>query len=367
MRVLIITERNDIHGHALIWALAKLGVRCDRWTISEFPEHQRTSVRIPNSSAPPSFKIAGLPFEEYDSIWARRLSRPKSISPRLAAADVEMALLQARRCSDGILSIFSPNAVWINPLEARRNANRKPEQLIIARHVGFSIPETLLSNDVEEIRLFYREHGGNVICKFYTPAFWKDAGSGSLSCAFTARLTEAEMNSNDEAFTSCPGIYQRCAEKKADLRVTFFGSSYTGVRIWSQQSQSGKVDVRSDMIFESRLEPLEVEGHLLERCQAMSSALGLLHGSYDFVEHPDGSITFLEINEMGQFLWLEERAPRLPMLSMFAAFSLDPRPDFQFDAGRRPVLSFHDFIRSEAYAPAREDLLRGEAHFQYLE
>ena len=52
MPVLIITERDDIHGHALIWALDWIGVRCDRWSLSEFPEEQRTSVRISNSSLP---------------------------------------------------------------------------------------------------------------------------------------------------------------------------------------------------------------------------------------------------------------------------------------------------------------------------
>jgi hypothetical protein len=53
---------------------------------------------------------------------------------------------------------------------------------------------------------------------------------------------------------------------------------------------------------------------------------------------------------MGQFLWLEERLRQLPLLSMFAAFSLEPRPDFRFDPARWPVHSFHDFIQSEVFA-----------------
>jgi hypothetical protein len=96
----------------------------------------------------------------------------------------------------------------------------------------------------------------------------------------------------------------------------------------------------------------------------------VLHGSYDFVEQPDGSFTFLEINEMGQFLWLEERLPELPMLSMFAAFSLDPCPDFQFNQSRWPVHSFHEYLRSEAFSLFQKDFAsaaHATARFHYPE
>jgi hypothetical protein len=250
MPVLIITERDDIHGHALIWALDWIGVRCDRWSLSEFPEEQRTSVRISNSSLPPSFRIYGLS-ETYYSIWVRRLATPAVISPSLATADIPMALIPARRSCEGVRSIFSPQSAWINPLDAREKANSKPHQLLAARKAGFAIPETLFSNDPEEIRRFYREHGADVVCKFFAPAFWQKRADGTLSGSFTARLTE-ELLENDTAFTSCPAIYQNYVQKRSGVRITFFGSSYHAVRIWSQQSSMGAVDFRSDMRIESR-------------------------------------------------------------------------------------------------------------------
>ena len=345
--VLIITESDDIHGHALIWALDRLGVRCDRWSLSEYPERQHTSVRISNSQSPPAFRIAGLG-EAYWSIWLRRLAEPKAVSASLAVADIPMATLQARRSSEGIRSIFSPNSIWINPLHTRAEANSKPVQLLAARKAGFAIPETLISNDPDEIRRFYREHRGEVVCKFFTPAFWRRQTDGALCGLFTARLNEGLL-ANGEAFTSCPAIYQRLVAKKADVRITFFGSSYYAVRIRSQQSSSGALDFRSDILFESPMERMELDAGFLERCMELSSCLGLLHGSYDFIEQPDGSLTFLEVNEMGQFLWLEDRLPELPLLSAFAAFSLEPRSDFRFDAGRWRRHSFDEFKQSEVF------------------
>jgi len=358
MAVLIITERNDIHGSALIWALNRMGVRCDRWSLSEFPEQQRTSVRISNSSNP-QFRVSGLS-DTYQSIWARRMARPAAISPELASADVEMALMQARQSCEGVRSIFSPQSVWINPLDAGEKADLKPQQLLAARKAGFAIPETLLSNDPAEIRRFYGENGGKVVCKFFTPALWKNRVTGALNAVFTAPLTQ-ELLEDDAAFISCPAIYQRYVQKKSDVRITFFGSSYHAVRIWSQRSSMGAVDFRSDLRFESPMEPMELGPEILERCMELSSQLGLLHGSYDFVEGPDGSFTFLEINEMGQFLWLEEQLPQLPLLSIFAAFSLDPRPDVRFDQGQWPSHSFPAFLQSEAYPAFQTDCDRVSA------
>jgi glutathione synthase/RimK-type ligase-like ATP-grasp enzyme len=356
MSVLIITERNDIHGHALIWALKSMGVRCDRWSMLDFPEQQRNSVRISNSLAEPVCKVTGLgPSMSYTSIWLRRLYAPGAISDRLAAADVQMAQVQAQRFAEGTRTVISPGSTWINPLSSRTWTNSKPYQLRVAREVGFVIPATLFSNDPDEIRAFFREHRGNVIYKPFTPAFWTDQAAGGLRGVFTSRLTEDLLAGDDTSFTSCPGIYQECIEKKSELRVTFFGGAYQAVRIYSQQVASGSLDYRSDMKGEAPIEAAALDALLLEKCQAFTAKLGLLHGSFDLIERPDGSVVFLEINEMGQFLWLEQRVPKIPMLALFAAFSLEPSAGFNLDA-RRPDISFHDYLKSDAYPAFQKDL-----------
>ena len=368
MAVLIITERDDIHGDALIWALGRLGVRCDRWSLSEFPELQRVSVRYSQASQAPTVRVDNLlPSEAYDAIWARRLANPKTLSPTLAAADVEMALNQARRYTEGIWPILSSRSVLINPLTTRRAANDKPYQLQAARDSGFTIPETLLSNDPAEVRHFYQEHRGDIICKFFTPAFWRKPDGGMIGL-FTARVDEALL-ADEVSLTSCPAIFQKYVPKKADIRITFFGATYQAVRIWSQQRGAGSIDFRSDMRAEAPMEEMHLPMRFVDRLRDLSARLGLLHGSYDFVEQPDGSFTFLEVNEMGQFLWLEERVPSLPMLSTFAAFSLEPRADFQFSATRHFSTTFQEYLESEAYPIFRQELTAagGRNSFQYQE
>jgi hypothetical protein len=306
----------------------------------------------------------------YTSIWLRRLYAPGAISERLAAADVQMARLEAQRFAESTRTVISPGSTWINPLTSRTFSTSKPYQLRVARDVGFMIPTTLISNDPDEIRAFYREHKGNVIFKPFSPAFWTERGTGKLRGLFTSKLNEDLLAGDDVSFTSCPGIYQECIEKKSELRVTFFGSAYQAARIYSQQVASGRLDFRSDMKGEAPMEEAILDASLLEKCQAFAAKLGLLHGSLDLIERPDGSVVFLEINEMGQFLWLEERVPKMPMLALFAAFSLHPSTDFNLDA-RRPNVSFHDFLKSEAYPAFQRDRARNHpeqaAPFNYTE
>ena len=54
--------------------------------------------------------------------------------------------------------------------------------------------------------------------------------------------------------------------------------------------------------------PDEVRDLLL----AMNVRFGLLYGAYDLIVTPDGQYVFLEVNSVGQWLWLE-RATGLPI------------------------------------------------------
>jgi len=114
---------------------------------------------------------------------------------------------------------------------------------------------------------------------------------------------------------------------------------------------------------------MELKPEFLERCVKLSSQLGLLHGSYDFAEGPDRSFTFLEINEMGQFLWLEERLPELPCCLYSLRSQSIPAPIFDLARGVAQRIRSHAFLQSEAYPAFRRDLAAAATAppFHYLE
>jgi hypothetical protein len=59
-------------------------------------------------------------------------------------------------------------------------------------------------------------------------------------------------------------------------------------------------------------------------------SLGIVFGCFDFIVTPAGEHVFLEVNPMGQFLWIEEAQPEIRLLAPFVDFLLSRRRDFRW-------------------------------------
>ena len=349
MPVLCITEEIDVHGNALQWALGELGTRVDIWSIADFPDQSHTSIRIPAAGGKSRVTIQGLSAPEtYLSIWNRRPSRPERLPSGLAQEDRSMSLYEAHLFVENLKPVVSPGAVWINPFETRRLQLSKALQLELAAEVGFRIPETLMSNNYDDVRAFVSEHSGNVIYKSFHQAAWRNQATETDYRIFTTRVSEEDL-AEPVSITACPGTYQQLIPKASELRVTFFGKTYYAMRIFSQESARGQLDWRSDVSRESPTESAVLPDSVLEKCQLLAAKMGLLHGSMDLIESTDGSLVFLEVNEMGQFLWLEDYHPELPLLACAAAFSLEPSPEFQIAANKLPPVSMEAYRLSSSF------------------
>ena len=95
-------------------------------------------------------------------------------------------------------------------------------------------------------------------------------------------------------------------------------------------------------------------------CIAMLRKLGLLMGCFDFVVTPENDIVFLEVNEGGQFLWLES-ASGAPILDAFSDFLIRPRVGFRWKPPQDPIRVEHvQAAATQAMAQAAEAHLAPE-------
>jgi len=97
----------------------------------------------------------------------------------------------------------------------------------------------------------------------------------------------------------------------------------------SQQTEKGRLDWRrayDELVFESDTLP---DG-IAERCFALLDRLGLVFGCLDFIVTPAGEHVFLEVNQTGQFLFVEE-ATGQPQLDAFTELLIQGRVDFAWD------------------------------------
>ena len=77
-----------------------------------------------------------------------------------------------------------------------------------------------------------------------------------------------------------------------------------------------------------------------------------MFGCIDFIVTPEGEYVFLEVNQMGQFLWVELANPEFPLLQAFAEFLVSQDPEFRFRSAPDPRLAF------AKVNPAAQDILR---------
>jgi hypothetical protein len=94
--------------------------------------------------------------------------------------------------------------------------------------------------------------------------------------------------------------------KAYEVRITMCGSLALGVRLWSQDTSRGKLDWRR-AYGELKMEAMEIPAEVQRRCARLLRHLGIVFGCFDFIVTPAGEWVFLEMNQMGQFLFLEDR------------------------------------------------------------
>jgi len=271
-----------------------------------------------------------------DVVWLRRPTKP-SLPDDMHPGDRQIAADECAMFNRDFYQQLAPNAFWVNPINGARLANMKIAQLKCASALGLRIPETLASNDPQEIRSFLDLHRNAAIHKTFLPAVWEDGDNTTL--CFTSQVGIADLP-DDDVLGLAPAIFQEQITKSYELRLTLFGATCIGAKLRSNEHPDAKLDWRAGG-NQVPVEPYDVPRELQQQCFALLAKLGIVSGCVDLIVTPDGDTVFLEINQAGQWLWLEEYCPQLTLLDAFVDF-LHEGPGFEYKpCGER--LHYRDF------------------------
>lgn len=341
MRVLIDTIPFDEHAAAIRWLLEQRGHSVDFLFRSDFPASQSISLRAGKDGceawAP---AVSAAPLRGYDAGVMRRHRGP-TISSNVADIDGLFALRQARIVDASLNAFIDTSGWWVNPVAGAGTYGSKPHQLKCAVDVGFDVPETLISNDSAAILEFVKDAPGEVISKPLQPAAWNTAEQTRLT--FTAKVSEALVAEHAESLALTPAIFQHYVAKAAEVRAVFMGRTCYAVEVASGTSEE-VTDWR--LCYTDgrglRLRPVKLPAEVHDRALAFMDRIGLVFGSFDFCIDHDGRYMFLEVNPMGQFLWLEKEPSVPSLLSAFCDFLESGDPDFEAGPAPRDAFRFSD-------------------------
>ncbi len=192
-------------------------------------------------------------------------------------------------------------------------AAHKPWQLKLAKQAGLVLPETLMTNDPDEAREFWRRHPGAVIYKPFLQTYnaWRET-----------RLLRPEEEELAAAVRFAPVIFQRYVPGVLDLRITVIGDRVLAAEA-NLENGEYKVDVRFNTNITYR--PHQLPDAVSAKLLAFMRRLGLEYGAIDMRVTPEGEYVFFEVNPAGQFLYVEQAAG-LPITAALAAHLASAAP-----------------------------------------
>ncbi|MEA3035241.1 MAG: hypothetical protein QOH04_1000 [Sphingomonadales bacterium] len=361
--IVIFTRCGDLHAVAVAAALDHKGHPPLLWYSSDYPQRQTYSIYIPGNGFCCEIRRQDrdVVIERARSFWFRRAFAPLPDYSKLHPDDHGYARKASSVYHQSFRALLDHETVglkaslWANrPINAV-SAESKPLQLSLATRLGWPVPDTLISNDPLRVREFIRAHGGRAVHKSLGSYWWQE--EDALAFANTSVVDEEGLP-NDGVLRQTAEIYQELVEKKREIRALFFGRTCLAVEIDPGDRGADHVDWR---VFyepsETSIRPCELPENISSACFEMMAQLGLSTASFDLMVDKEGRFIFSELNQAGQFLWLE--AYGVPALEAFSEFLISGDPNFVWQPTKQPLRA------QEIYDSARLKDLLAEESFRY--
>jgi len=307
--ILIITIRDDLHALSVQRVLAERGYstchvfECDRISAEHFVQWTVTPERelgILRKSDGTEINVA-----EVDLIWWRRIYANQDLDEGVDDSK-QLSLINndCRGALNGILSACF-NGKWVSDPQATERACDKIYQLSVARQTGFRIPETLITQSIEEVTTFCQRLDGRVIVKPVVGV------AGPL--LFTQYIGDPSRL-DPRSYRVCPAVYQEYIPGTRHIRLNCFGD-----RSYAASIETSELDWRPNLNVPITSWP--VPNSLHTQVRTVLDRLGLEMGIVDIKETPEGEFVWLEVNPQGQFLFLQPLAD-MPLDEHFADYLL---------------------------------------------
>ncbi|MDM6982795.1 hypothetical protein QUG97_24330, partial [Klebsiella michiganensis] len=226
------------------------------------------------------------------SVWFRQPVFLRNTPGRSIDINEQLSLSQWNAFLRGLM-VFD-KAYWMNWPQATYAAESKPYQLMIAKKIGFSVPQTIISNSLG----FEKLPSTKFIIKSMDTVLLKE----NDDCYFTYTSKANPADFTLDKTKQAPITFQEYIEDKLDIRVTIVGSKVYAVAI---KSNGNAISDDWRTLKKEDLEYIDIElsVRIKKLCIEYVKLLGLNYGAIDFIKTKDEYI-FIEINPTGEWGWL---------------------------------------------------------------
>ncbi len=286
MNILILGNSSDEHARHLKQALAEVDVKVDYLDTRRFPTQLRMSWQ-PNTQVG-SLQLLDrhqLEFQDIKSVFWRSFTGVEI--PNLEESHQQMVAFNDSMSALRTMLQACP-ARWVNSWQAYQFHKEKPLQLRQVQQLGVKIPETLISNNPEQVIKF---------AKLHQKVIFKPVYGG----AHTQILTDSHLEPErlNLALSISPITLQEYIPG-TNIRSYVIANS-----VYSAEIRSNSLDFRED--YQAQLIPMELPAQVKQHCLAITKALYLEWTAIDWRRTPEGEYFFLEANPSPMFIHFEKQ------------------------------------------------------------
>lgn len=313
--VVILTVAQDYHAALVHAALRRLDVGVHLISHSSMPG--RGDLAIGGDWQEPLIRVGDAAFRPCDvrAFWNRRPPLAFNLPEQLHPADQTHVTDSWTTVVAGV-SVLLDERFAVNKQGAARSAANKLNQLRAARRAGLTLPATLVSNNLDEIRAFAATVT-HLCMKPLSVYSWRR--DRTLVRTLT-QLIDDPTSLDKHSVAMMPVIWQDFVTKAFEVRLVVFGDTFIGTRINQPAVGEAANDWRADNGYLERLGAVVAPDAVRRGCRSVLESLGLRFGAFDFIVTPSGDWVFMEVNQAGQFIWQEEFQPENRLIEPFARY-----------------------------------------------
>lgn len=308
--ILIVTEQFDFHSDAIILKLRERGHEPVRLSIKDLPLRSSIDVAVNERKFSALIKTQKriIDLNEIHAIWWRR-PEPIVVNPRLSKDHGDFVRKEYQHVMGGIWRAIQ--CYWLSFPEKIYNASFKPEQLVRASGMGFSVPNTIITSDPQQAVDFVGSCKREVIYKPLSPSLMHQkcrngATNRKATGVFTTLVDKRKVERVAEDIRNSPCMFQEYIEKRIELRVTVIGEEIFVAEIDSQSQERTRIDWRHYDV-PMRIKKGKLPKQMEDLCRRFVRSYELEFSAMDLILTPKGEYVFLENNPNGQFMFVEEQ------------------------------------------------------------
>lgn len=302
--IIVVSYEEDAHAQRVLTRAQEMGVNASLWDVSNYPENAQVNFAL-HGSGTSVIRLNGTEVENLSGVYWRRPNG--KYGSRSNDKMYEYMKKEGKMVTNALAEYF-PYVNWISRPGAEVMGGNKPNQLLMARKVGLSIPLTCITNSPDELRCFLNDLGGKkVTMKPVGTAFMDldedgDLSSGKNKVVFTKIIDPRQIIDNLDMVQNCPVIFQEAIQKEFDLRVTVIDDVvYAAKIVLDGCGDPSNLDWKN---YEGRrnYSKFNLPTNVQSQCVSIVRELGLRFGCVDLGVSTRGEYVFFEVNPQGQWL-----------------------------------------------------------------